>query len=118
VNRKIITPADITGPRMVTLKELWDKLYPYVAGWAWGEDAIVDLWNLGAPDPQHSMCPQVIEHSGPPCPTRQCPHVKRLLIPKQFAKWWQEVQQRQATALAVEQALARQNKPGTNGHGQ
>jgi len=104
---KITTPTDLIAPRIVSLKELRDKLLPKVGGWSWAEDALVDLWKLGSPDPQHSMCPQVAEKSGPPCPMRECPHVKRLLMPRQFQQWWSEVQQRQGWEMTAAQALTK-----------
>lgn len=102
--RRILTPAELMQPRTVSLKELRATLLPLFAGWSWADDAIVDLWLMGAPDPQASVCPQVAEGSGPPCPLRECPHVKRVLLAGHFKKWWDEVTARRDQALL---ALAR-----------
>jgi hypothetical protein len=104
--RKLVTPNDYITPRTVSLKELRARLLPLIGGWTWADDAINDLWLLGAPDPQAHMCPQVAEGSGKPCPARECPHVKRILLPKQFQKWWAEVAARQGYELSAAQALA------------
>ncbi len=98
----IVTPSDYIHPRVVSLKELRDKLMPFIRGWGWADDAINDLWKLGAPDPQASLCP-----CKPPCPVRECPHVRRVLMPRQFAAWWGEVGARIGSALTAEQALRR-----------
>lgn len=98
---------DYVVPRTISLKELRDKLLPQIGGWKWAEDAIHDLWKLGAPDPQAYMCPQVREGSGKPCPARECPHVKRVLLPTQFAKWWAEVAARQGRETTAAQAFAK-----------
>lgn len=64
-------------PRFVTLSELRAKLLPYCFGYKWAEDAIVDLWKKGAPLPVAPGMPET-----------------RVLLPKQFAKWWEDVAQR------------------------
>ena len=97
----MITP-DAISPRMVSLKELRRKLLPLVGGWKWGEAAIVDLWKKGAPDPQASIGPMF-----PRCKELDCPHVKRVLLPKQFAAWWAEVAQRQGHELSAAMAARR-----------
>lgn len=86
--------GDYTTPRMVSLKEMRDKLVPLIGGWKWADDAINDLWLKGAPDPQNCVCPR-----RPHCKIRECPHVKRVLLPGQFAKWWKEVAERQGFEL-------------------
>lgn len=65
-------------PKIVTLKELQAVLFRYTLGWKWAEDAIVDLWKKGAPIPQPEGEPE-----------------RRVLLPGQFAKWWDELAQRQ-----------------------
>ncbi len=109
----LLTLDDLTRPRTISLKELRDKLLPLYATWPWADDAIVDLWKLGAPDPQALVCPQVAEGSGPPCRERECPHVKRILLPGQFQKWVHEVEQRQGNEFA--EALHRQPTRGALG---
>lgn len=102
---QITTPSDYITPRTVSLKELRARLLPLIGGYKWADDAINDLWLKGAPDPQAHMCPQVAEGSGKPCPARECPHVKRILLPKQFQKWWADVAARQGYELSAAQAL-------------
>lgn len=77
----IITPADYQKPRIVTLAELQRILSRYTFGMKWAEDAIVDLWKLGAPMPQPENEPE-----------------RRVLLPGQFAKWWAELAQRMGYA--------------------
>ncbi len=86
--------TDWSTPRMISIVELRAKLMPLVGGWKWGEDAIVDLWKLGAPDPQASVCPLL-----PRCKELHCPHVKRVFFPGKFAAWWKEVSDRQGLEL-------------------
>lgn len=64
-------------PRIVSLTDLRTKLLPICLGYAWAENAIVDLWKKGAPVPN---LPGEEE--------------RRILIPEHFAAWWGEVQQR------------------------
>lgn len=96
--------SDFTTPRMVSLKELRDKLMPYVGAYKWADDAINDLWKLGAPDPQACICPRK-----PKCKDRECPHVKRVLLAGQFAKWWEDVAHRQGHELAALKTKQRLN---------
>ena len=91
---------DLVSPRMVSIAVLRAVLLPKLQGWSWASDAIVDLWKMGAPDPQHCVCPKK-----PRCPELTCPHVKRLLLPRQFAKWWKEVADRQGYELTARMAL-------------
>lgn len=75
----IITPGDMTQPRIVTFAQLRQKLAPFLA--VSEREATLelhDLWKLGAPTPD----------SGP--------HVeeKRILFPNQFSKWWKEMAQK------------------------
>ena len=66
------------APKIVTFPQLYAVLIPYCAGYAWAEDAIRDLWLLGAPVPR----------SNPSAPEA------RILLPSKFAAWWADVQQR------------------------
>jgi hypothetical protein len=100
--KHVVTPTQLMTPRVVSLKELREKLLPFIGGWAWADDALNDLWLKGAPDPNASMCP-----NEPPCPVRQCPHIKRILLPNYFAQWWKEVCKRQGYALTATQAVKR-----------
>lgn len=68
-------------PKIVTLPELQAVLFRHTFGWKWAEDAIVDLWKKGAPIPQPEGEPE-----------------RRVLLPGQFAKWWDELAQRQGWA--------------------
>jgi hypothetical protein len=87
---------DLGGPRLVTYPELFRKLSVYTHGWPWAEDSIRDLWLLGSPVPQDE-CP-----GGKPCKSYPiCNHIRRVLIPEQFAKWWKEVGDRQAEFIGA-----------------
>lgn len=79
---EILTPQQANQPRLVTLAELRKRLLPFCMGFKWGEDAIADLWKLGAP-----------------VPVNPGEDERRVLLPNQFAKWWQEVAQRQGLAV-------------------
>lgn len=90
--------ADIQQPRIVSLKELRDKLIPLIGGYAWADAALNDLWLMGAPVPESAPCS---------CrDIRQCPHTKRVLLPGQFAKWWKDVADRQGVAFSAAKAMA------------
>lgn len=102
MSQNIITPTQLMAPRIVSLAELRDKLLPYISGWAWADDALNDLWLKGAPDPSASVCPNT-----PACPTRKCPHIKRVLLPNYFAQWWGEVCARQGYELTAVQVVER-----------
>lgn len=73
----ILTPTQAMQPRIVSLADLKAKLLPLCLGYAWAEGAIVDLWKKGAPVPQPEGEPE-----------------RRILIPKHFEAWWNEIQQR------------------------
>lgn len=75
--REILTSSQINQPRLVTIAELRAKLLPLTFGYKWGEDAIHDLWKLGAPVPVN---PGEAE--------------RRILLPKQFEKWFNDVAER------------------------
>lgn len=89
--------AESNAPiRLVTYAELRARLIPYTRGWPWAEDAIRDLWLTGVPVPQ-DKCPE-----GKPCKAYpRCNHIRRVLIPEMFAKWWAEVGDRQAKAIGA-----------------
>jgi hypothetical protein len=93
----VVTPATLKA-KMVTLPQLRRILLPYTHGWQWAEDAIVDLWRMGAPDPAASVCPYQ-----PACPDLMCPHIRRILLPTQFATWWQDVQARMSLNISHEE---------------
>lgn len=62
-------------PRIVSLEELQRVLRRYTKGYKWAESAIYDLWKMGAP-----------------FPNIQNPKIeRRLLLPSQFSKWWEDV---------------------------
>ena len=76
-------------PRLISWPELQVVMTPYMHGWSWANDALWDLWTMGAPVPQ-DKCP-----GDAPC--RQypkCNHIRRILLPNYFAKWYEEVRQR------------------------
>ena len=82
----IVTAAELTSPKTVTLAQLRRVLLPYCMGWRWAEDAINDLWLKGCPMP---YCGPGVEEV-------------RILLPGQFRKWWAEVQQRIGYEVAAE----------------
>ncbi len=99
-------------PRLVSIYELLVKLKPLMEGYSWAEDALIDLWKMGAPDPspQARPCPQGtcrLEAAGRhKClPKFGCAMEKRVLLPQQFATWWQDVAKRQGLDLTAQQAL-------------
>jgi hypothetical protein len=87
----VLTPSQVQPaqpePRLVTLAELRSRLLPLCMGWSWAEDAIHDLWLLGAPIP-----------TGPNQPET------RILLPGQFKKWYGEIQARMGLATSPEAA--------------
>lgn len=86
----------MNGPKLVTFPELRQKLLPYTHGWRWAEDSIRDLFLLGVPVPQDE-CP-----GGKPCKAYpRCNHIRRVLIPGMFAKWWKDVGDRQAEEIGA-----------------
>lgn len=100
-------------PRMVSVYELLAKLLPLMDGIPWAEDALMDLWQMGAPDPSPKSQPcnpgtcQLKAAGRHECtPKWGCAMVKRVLLPAQFGAWWHEVSQRQGLDLTAEQALA------------
>lgn len=101
-----------TTPRMVSIYELLAKLRPLMDGYPWAEDALMDLWLMGAPDPSPNArpCPpgvcELHKRGLHDCiPKWGCAREKRLILPAQFAKWWQDVATRQGLDLTAKQAL-------------
>lgn len=91
--------------RLVTYPDLRRKLLPYVGGWKWAEDAIRDLWLLGAPIP-NDRCPEA-EETNKPCKAYPfCNHIRRVLLPGAFADWWEEVASKEALDIAVEHVFS------------
>jgi hypothetical protein len=80
----MLDTANDLQPKCVTLPELKAALWPFCFGWSWAEDAIQDLWKLGAPVPGSTNM------------------VTRIIYPTQFRKWWAEVQQRMGIATPAE----------------
>ena len=78
-------------PRIVTEEELVRVLLPYIQGYPWAYDALRDLWRMGAPTPD----------SGPGVPER------RILLPSQFRKWWEDVRRRMGYEMTAEEVLGR-----------
>lgn len=92
---------DLGQPRLVTYPELRRKLEVYTRGWPWAEDAIRDLWLMGAPMPM-DKCGEK------PCKAYpNCDHIRRVLIPEHFAKWWAEVGDRQAEAIGAKEVAGK-----------
>jgi hypothetical protein len=80
-------------PRIVSFDELTRKLWPYIGGWPWAVKELHDLWRMGAPLPNQILLPG------------QEGREKRILLPTQFAKWWQEVAGRHAIDLSAREVL-------------
>lgn len=103
-------------PRMVSIYDLRARLLPLMEGIPWAEDALMDLWKMGAPDP--ATWAQVCEPGhcksqavgGSPCGKWGCRLEKRLLLPTQFATWWRDVAKRQGLDLTGAQALNLRSK--------
>ena len=79
-------------PKIVTEADLVEVLTPYIVGYPWALDTIGDLWRMGAPDPSPRLIGQ---------PER------RILLPRQFAAWWKDVQARQGVDLTPAQVAPR-----------
>lgn len=75
---RLLTPNQVVGPRIVTEAELKLSLTPLLIHDKWAQDTIGDLWRMGAPTPDSG--PNTIE--------------RRILLPKQFQKWFDDVAQR------------------------
>lgn len=74
-------------PRIVSLQELQLRLIPVCRGDQWALGSIVDLWKKGAPIPTLPGQPE-----------------KRILLPTQFKKWWDDVHQRLGIDTSAEDA--------------
>lgn len=72
---KILTPADVDGPRIVSEAELRNKLMPLLGLDHWAADTVGDLWRKGAPVPQRGPNGEEL----------------RILLPTQFKNWWNDV---------------------------
>lgn len=70
----ILTPQVVNQPRIVTLAELESRLIPLCYGNKWALSTIKDLWTKGAPVPQPEGEPE-----------------RRVLIPEQFEKWFNDL---------------------------
>lgn len=84
----VLTTQNQPQPRLVTFAELQRTLLPICFGWPWAEDAIRDLWLLGAPVPTGPNRPEI-----------------RILLPGQFAKWLGEVQARMGLTQTAAEVL-------------
>ena len=74
----ILTPADVTGPRIVTEAQLQAALLPMLGLDRWAQDTVGDLWRKGAPVPQPGPAGEEM----------------RILLPTQFQTWFNDVAQR------------------------
>jgi hypothetical protein len=84
---QIITPGQQMQPRIVTLAELNQRLVPLCQGNRWALSTIRDLWLKGAP-----------------VPTGPGEAQKRILLPRQFQAWWNDLRQTLGMDLPGEQA--------------
>lgn len=101
------------APRIVSIYELRKTLMPLMVGIPSAEDDLMDLWRMGAPDPspQSQACPSgVCKRSHvlglTPCGKWGCANERRVLLPQQFAAWWEAIARRQGLALTAEEALS------------
>lgn len=96
-------------PIFVTMIDLRRVLGRFMQGIPWAEDALQDLWRMSAPAPYSMDCPsgrcrrQEMGHA--PCEKHTCYFHRRMLLPTQFAKWWQDVSERQGLELKAGTAL-------------
>lgn len=93
-------------PKMVSIYELREKLMPLMDGVPWAEDALMDLWKMGAPDPSpnarpctEGYCQHLASGKGARCGKWGCRKERRLLLPTQFAQWWKDMADRQGIEL-------------------
>lgn len=102
-------------PRMVSIYELRAKLMPLMQGYAWAEDALMDLWKMGAPDPAPTSAPCNLAfgpaacaramNGGERCGLYGCAREKRVLLPTQFQKWWEDCSKRQGVEFIARDLL-------------
>ena len=69
-------PRDLGLPAVVTWRQLWHAVGPFVAHIPGAEDSLYDLWLLGAPAPDGRK------------PER------RVLLAGRFEQWWDEMADR------------------------
>ena len=103
------------SPRMVSIYELRAKLRPLMLGYGWAEDALMDLWKMGAPDPSPASAPCSLAfgplacaramNGKPRCGIYGCAREKRVLLPTQFEKWWADVTKRQGSEFLAKDIL-------------
>ena len=70
--------------------ELVARLLPHIAGYPWALDTIGDLWRMGAPLPNTPV---------------GTPREKRIILPGQFQRWWDDVCKRQGVAVQAAEVL-------------
>lgn len=113
-NGSIAKMAREIGPRIISMADLRKKLGPLMAGVPWAEDALQDLWRMGAPDPDPRHHPCDRKHYGcfrqkvmgmPGCDKHACHRERRVLLPTQFTEWWKQVSERQGIEYTPEQIL-------------
>lgn len=104
-------PKNDLTPRLVSIYDLRRKLLPLMQGIPGAEDDLMDLWRMGAPDPspasspcRHNFCEMQIMW-GRPCGKWGCAREKRVLLPQQFAAWWEGIARRQGLALTAADVL-------------
>lgn len=94
-------------PRLVSIYELRKTLMPYMAGVPWAEDALMDLWKMGAPDPSPQSRPcapgtcEMEKRTGHACGKWGCRKEKRVLLPTQFEIWWRDVSARAGREIVL-----------------
>ena len=72
--------------RVVTWNQLLKVVLPFVGDYPWAMDVLGDLWRMGAPSPD-----SIVGMTGE----------RRVLLPVQFAQWWEDVQERRGLPLTA-----------------
>lgn len=69
-------PSDLGLPLMVTWRQLWYVVGPFVSHIPGARDSLYDLWLMGAPAPDGRE------------------PLRRVLLGRQFSRWWDEIADR------------------------
>ena len=88
-----MTSPVFAQPRIVTWVEFQRALLPRIQGYHWALDTLRDLWDTGTPTPNQVLHPDPL------------PSETRIIMPRQFAAWWGDVQQRMSIEQTPEQII-------------